>query len=314
MKTLVQYILEKQGIFNGCEDIANELTLLFIKKMKWMKKKGKLYTWSFEFDASAYNPIFRNKIMVKGILEDRKELDAESNFGKDEKESKKLAEDLLKGKLLYTDKEIENFKKKVLYITIRVPISNVSVYDIKGVFMHELTHLYAAIIFYDRGEDYFGRKYFEQEDQENDSEYLLYIIQQDEINSILPEFKPELDKIKRNGFDDVFNKLKDKKEFKQIIKFKNDFNKQNFLADFDKLKLHDYPELFRNHFECDYSDTKIYRITGEKLNDAYNQLYTNIIKMIYEYKGSDDFIEKNFLPEIIDPYEYMPEFRQMRRK
>ena len=310
MKTLVQYILEKQGIFNGCEDISNELVYEFVKETKRMFS----HKFSYEFDAIKYNPIFRNIILVNVIFEKRAEIEAESNFGNNEEYELEVANAAVSGKLLYNIKEIKKLQRRELHINIKAPINEINLYDLKGVFMHELTHLYAAIIFYDRGEDYFGRKYFSPNDQKSRSEYLLYIIQSDEVNSLVTEFKPELDKIKRNGFDNVFNKLKDKKDFKQILDYIDEFNRQDWFVDFEEIELSEYPELFRKHFECDYSDTKIYRITRNKLNDAYNQLYKNIIKMIYEYRGSDDYILKNFEDEIFKPYKYLPIIKQLKRK
>ena len=311
MKSLVEFILEKQGIFNGCEDIANELVSLFVKKIKTMKH----HIFSFEFDASKYNPIFKDDIVIEIQIDDRQEIDAESNFVEDKKEaSKKIRDMIVTGYLLIDDEEIKKVKKRKLKITVKIPLEYVNLYDLKGTFMHELTHVYAAIIFYDKGENYFNRRYFSPEDQENASEYLLYLVQKDEVNCLVTEFKAELDKIKRKGFDNVFDELKNHKDFNKVIKYRNDFNKQNWFIDFKKIELPNYPDLYRNHFECDYSDTKIYRITRDIINDAYNQLYTAAIKMIYEYKGSKDYILDNFKEDFVEPYMWFTQIRSQKRK
>ena len=317
MKSLVEFILEKQGIFNGCEDIANEIVLQFIEETQKIKERK----FTFEFDASKYNPIFRNKIIInvkfKDFSEKKYKLISTSDFA----ENEDLLKQAISGELLYSDEEIKDAKLKPLEINIESDIFEINLYDLKGLIMHELTHLYTAIIFFDKGENYFNRKYYSPDDWENDSEYLLYFVQKDEVNSWVTEMKPEIDKIKRKGFDNVFNELKNSKTFAKISEFKNKFNDKTTF--FKSLGLDEYPDLWRNHFgkddnskpnkNFDKSDTEIYMTTKNWVNNAYNQLYRTVIKMLYEYQGTDDFLIDNYEDEIFEPYKWLPEIRSRRR-
>lgn len=307
MKTLIQFILEKQGIFNGCEDIANELVKLIIKETKKGIEENK--NIQVVFDASKYNPIFRDNIIVniKYKFIQNNNIDATTSFDE---------ETLFKyetGRLALSQEQVKKLESKPYKIDIEANIEEINLYDLKGMLMHELTHFYTAIIFYNKNENYFGRTYYKPEDWKNDSEYLLYFVQKDEVNSWVTEMKPELDRIKTKGFDNVFNKLKENNTFKKIIHYKNIFNQDNKLFDFKENDLEDYPNLYRKHFNTKDNDHEIYLNTKYKINKAYNQLYRTVVKMCYEYKGDEDFIYYEFGKENFKPWKYLEKYNKRRR-
>ena len=308
MKSLAEYIMEKQGIFNGCEDIANEMTLQFVQTIKNTKSN---YRCKFIFDASKYNPIFRDDIVVNIEFEKPKN-DKYKILSNTSIDIDKINNYIMTGTLWLSVEEIENIKRKPYSINLSVSPETIDLYDVKAILMHELTHFYTAIIFYDKGKNYFNRPYYSPDDWDNKSEHLLYFIQQDEVNSWVVELKSELDKIKKTGFDSILNKLKDNDKFKQIIEYKDDFNIEWSDFDFNKLKLDKYVELYREHIK-NISKYEIYNITKKKINNAYNQLYRTVIKMCNEYKGQPDFIENNFGYQYFDVHHYLPMFKQYRR-
>ena len=319
MKTLAQYILsnmkfdkitllEKQGIFNGCEDIANELVKLIVKETK--KGIEENINTEIAFNVSKYNPIFRDDIIInikyKFIKSEKFTILADTSFDE---------ENLFKydtGRLALSQEEVNKLESKPYKIDIEANIEEINLYDLKGILMHELTHFYTAILFYNKKENYFDRTYYKPDDWENDSEYLLYFVQQDEVNSWVTEMKSELDRIKTKGFDNVFNELKETEIFKKIMHYKDIFNQENKLFSFKENDLKDYPNLYRKHFNTKDNDNKIYLDTKHKINKAYNQLYRTVVKMCYEYKGDKDFIYNEFGEETFKPWKYLEKYNKRR--
>lgn len=308
MKTLVQYIFEKQGIFNGCEDIANELTTQIIDKI-YNHKVDKYNRLVFSFDASKYNPLFKNEIVIDIVF--RSKLEANTiiaNTGTDD--SKEFEFD--QGRLILSDEEIADIRRKPFKIEIDCNQEKINIYDLKGLLMHELTHFYAAIIFYNKKDNFFNIDYYSPNDWKNQSQNLLYYIQKEEINAFVAEFKADLDRIKRTGFDNVLNRLKRSEKFLNIIKFKDIFDTYWIDFDFESIGLKEYPKLYNEEKKTNLSDKKIFEITKTAIFRAYNQLYKNVIKMIYEYRGDEDFIRDNFDNEEFVIYKYLPKYAKHR--
>lgn len=308
MKTLVQYIFEKQGIFNGCEDIANELTVQIIDKI-YNYKVDKYNRLEFSFDASKYNPLFKNEIVIDIAFTSK--LEANEIIANTSTDDNKEFE-FDQGRLFLSDEEIADIRRKPFKIEIDCNQEKINIYDLKGLLMHELTHFYVAIVFYNKKDNFFNIDYYSPNDWKNQSQNLLYYIQKEEINAFVAELKGDLDKIKKTGFDNVLNRLKRLKKFLDIIKFKDIFNTYWIDFDFESVGLKEYPKLYNEKKNTNLSDKKIFEITKNAIFKAYNQLYKNIIKMIYEYKGDKDFIKDNFDNDEFVIYKYLPKYAKHR--
>lgn len=310
MKTLVQYILEKQGIFNGCEDIANELTSQIIDKV-YNYKINEYNRLKFSFDASKYNPIFKNEIVIDIAFTSK--LDAYRILANTSIDDDKEFE-YEHGRLILNDVEANDLRSKPFKIEIDCNDEKINIYDLKSILMHELTHFYAAIIFYNKKDNFFNINYSSPDDWNDQSQKLLYYIQSEEVNAFVAELKGELDKIKKMGFDNILNELKNIDKFKEIIKFKDLFDVYWIDFDFEEVGLAKYPKLYNKEKNTNLSDKKIFELTKKTINKAYNQLYKNAIKMIYEYKGDEDFVKDNFDNGEFIIYKYLSKYRTHRSR
>lgn len=198
-------ILEKYGIYNGCEELAN-----FIYKE--VKKKGMDYQYTFDRnDLKSFPNIFFNKIII--------DIDCSSNDGGEYIDNDSLNDDLLFDEVNINIYQYEN---------------NIS--EVKEILMHELTHAYNNYMMILKGDEGYLNTAKSllykniQKQSDNTNEYLikkaLYLLLGYERNAFFGEIKAELEqhKDKIKGPYDALNVLKNSKVYKAYKKLDREIN------------------------------------------------------------------------------------------
>lgn len=266
------YVNETRGIFNGCESIANYFTKEIINRTNEgnisdriiFTPKKKIYKW-FE------------SLICEYVLDSKcKDITGETFF----------------------EREIDKISKKQnlsnnYEFKITSPL-NVNKFDLRGIIMHELTHIYFCVKI--GRETYIKQKrdsgYYNIFKSKNIASKILYLIDYDEVKAFVAQFQSDIFKYQPKDANDAYSKLKENElyiYYSALFKLAIQNNIDNY-----------YPELFDEYRKSisaskEYSNAKIKSIINSKIIKAWKLIIKDIPVMCAD-SMKHEFRHVNKLP------------------